>query len=133
MFWNQGRHEKAREHLERALEFTIESRDRVNEGVFEGSLGNVLLELGRKHKVTVYISLICKSSRLIRCFEQRSPSPQARFRALSMLRDAGITAGITVTQFHRFAAAGGCSGWHCGTPRGPGLQGDLGFYSRIAA
>ena len=55
---------------------------------------DVLLELGRKHKVTVNISLICKNTRLIRCFEQRSPSPQARFRALSRLRDAGITAGI---------------------------------------
>jgi DNA repair photolyase len=55
---------------------------------------DALLELGRKHKVTVYISLICKNTRLIRCFEQRSPSPQARFRALSRLRDAGITAGI---------------------------------------
>jgi DNA repair photolyase len=55
---------------------------------------DVLLELGRKHKVTVYISLICKTTRLIRCFEQHSPSPQARFRALSRLRDAGITAGI---------------------------------------
>jgi DNA repair photolyase len=55
---------------------------------------DVLLELGRKHKVTVYISLICKNTRLIRCFEQHSPSPQARLRALSRLRDAGITAGI---------------------------------------
>ena len=55
---------------------------------------DVLLELGHKHKVTVYISLICKSTRLIRFFEHRSPSPQARFRALSRLRDAGITAGI---------------------------------------
>jgi DNA repair photolyase len=55
---------------------------------------DVLLELGRKHRVTVYFSLICKSTRLIRLFEQRSPLPQARFRALSRLREAGITAGI---------------------------------------
>jgi len=55
---------------------------------------DVLLELGRKHKVTVYISLICKSTRIIRLFEQRSPLPQARLRALSRLREAGITAGI---------------------------------------
>ena len=55
---------------------------------------DVLLELGRKHKVKVYISLICKNTRLVRLFEQRSPSPQARFRALCRLRDAGITAGI---------------------------------------
>ena len=55
---------------------------------------DVLLELGRKHKLTVYISLICQSTRLIKLFEQRSPSPQARFRALCRLRDAGITAGI---------------------------------------
>jgi len=55
---------------------------------------DVLLELGRKHRVTVFFSLICKNTRLIRLFEQRSPSPQARFRALCRLRDAGITAGI---------------------------------------
>jgi len=55
---------------------------------------DVLLELGRRHRVTVYISLICENTRLIRFFEQRSPSPQARFRALCRLRDAGITAGI---------------------------------------
>ncbi len=55
---------------------------------------DVLLELGRKHRVTVYISLICKNTRLIRLFEQRSPSPQARLRALSRLREAGIAAGI---------------------------------------
>ena len=55
---------------------------------------DVLLELGHKHKVTVYVSLICKTNRLIRCFEQHSPSPKARFRALSRLRHAGITAGI---------------------------------------
>lgn len=55
---------------------------------------DVLLELGRRHKVTVYISLICKSTRLIRLFEPRSPSPQARLRALCRLREAGITAGI---------------------------------------
>jgi len=57
---------------------------------------DVLLELGRQHEVTVYISLICKSTRLIRLFEQHSPSPQARLRALSRLRDAGIAAGINV-------------------------------------
>jgi DNA repair photolyase len=55
---------------------------------------DVLRELGRKHRVTVYISLICKNPRLIKFFEQRSPSPQTRFHALHRLRDAGITAGI---------------------------------------
>ena len=55
---------------------------------------DVLLELGRKHRVTVFFSLICNSTRLIRLFEQRSPSPHARLRALCRLRDAGITAGI---------------------------------------
>jgi DNA repair photolyase len=55
---------------------------------------DVLLELGRNHRVTVYISLICKSTRLIRLFEQRTPLPQARLRALSRLREAGINAGI---------------------------------------
>ncbi len=55
---------------------------------------DVLLELGRRHKVTVYISLICKTTRLIRLFEPHSPSPQARLRALFRLREAGISAGI---------------------------------------
>jgi DNA repair photolyase len=55
---------------------------------------DVLVELARRHQVTVYISLICSSTRLIRLFEQHSPSPHARLRALCRLRDAGINAGI---------------------------------------
>ena len=55
---------------------------------------DVLLRLGRKHRVTVFFSLICTNTRLIRLFERRSPSAQARLRALRKLRDAGITAGI---------------------------------------
>ncbi len=55
---------------------------------------DVLRELGRKHEVTVFLSLICSSKRLIGLFERRSPSPNARLRAICRLREAGVTAGI---------------------------------------
>ena len=56
---------------------------------------DVLLELKRRHRMTVYVSLISSDARLIGLFETRSPPPHARLRALRKLRDAGITAGIT--------------------------------------
>ena len=55
---------------------------------------DLLRELGRKHQVTVFFSLICNSSRLIKLFEQRTPSPLSRLQALRQLREAGISAGI---------------------------------------
>lgn len=57
---------------------------------------NLLAMLGRRHRVTVHLSLISTSRRLIRCFEARSPMPHARLRALRKLVDAGVNAGLLV-------------------------------------
>ncbi|MDJ0766830.1 MAG: radical SAM protein [Myxococcota bacterium] len=57
---------------------------------------DLLQKLGRRHRVTVYISLITIDARVIRLFEKRSPLPHARLHALSKLREAGINAGINV-------------------------------------
>jgi DNA repair photolyase len=57
---------------------------------------DLLRQLSRRHRVTVHVSLISTSRRLIRCFETRSPMPQARLRALERLVDAGVHAGVLV-------------------------------------
>lgn len=56
----------------------------------------VLARLGQRHRLTVHISLISTSRRLIRWFEARSPMPHARLRALRKLTDAGVNAGLLV-------------------------------------
>ncbi len=55
---------------------------------------DLLRELEHRHRVVVYISLISTDVRVIKLFEARSPMPHARLRALSKLREAGISAGI---------------------------------------
>lgn len=57
---------------------------------------SLLVTLGRRHRVTVHISLISTNRRLIRAFEARSPMPHARLRALRKLVDAGVNAGLLV-------------------------------------
>lgn len=57
---------------------------------------DVLLELQERHRVTVNISLISVSRRLIRLFEVRSPMPHVRLRAVRTLVDAGVNAGLLV-------------------------------------
>ena len=57
---------------------------------------NLLATLGRRHRVTVHLSLISTNRRLIRSFEARSPMPHARLRALRKLVDAGVNAGLLV-------------------------------------
>jgi DNA repair photolyase len=56
----------------------------------------LLSALSRRHRVTVNISLISTSHRLIRAFEARSPMPHARLRALRKLADGGVNAGLLV-------------------------------------
>lgn len=56
----------------------------------------LLTALRRRHRVTVHISLISTSRRLVRAFEVRSPAPHARLRALRKLADAGVNAGLLV-------------------------------------
>lgn len=55
---------------------------------------DLLSRLGLVHRVTVYMSLMSASVRVIKLFEARSPMPHARLRAVRRLRDAGIVAGI---------------------------------------
>jgi DNA repair photolyase len=56
----------------------------------------LLVALGRRHRVTVHLSLISTGRRLIRAFETRSPMPHARLRALRKLVDAGVNAGLLI-------------------------------------
>jgi DNA repair photolyase len=55
---------------------------------------DLLRKLGRKHAVTVYITLISTNMRVTKLFEARSPVPHVRLRAIRKLRDADIAAGI---------------------------------------
>jgi DNA repair photolyase len=57
---------------------------------------DVLLRLSRIHRVTMHLSLISTSRKLVRCFEPRSPMPHARLRALKKLTDSGLNAGVLV-------------------------------------
>ena len=56
----------------------------------------LLARLGQRHQLTVHISLISTSRRLIRWFEAHSPMPHARLRALRKLTEAGVNAGLLV-------------------------------------
>ncbi|MGH7752692.1 MAG: radical SAM protein, partial [Gemmatimonadales bacterium] len=57
---------------------------------------DVLERLSRRHSISVSLSLISVDEPLVRRLEMRSPTPHARLRALTKLRDAGIRAGIMV-------------------------------------
>lgn len=57
---------------------------------------DVLQKLGRRNRVSVYISLITTDPKIIRLFEARSPLPHVRLKALKRLTDAGINAGLIV-------------------------------------
>jgi DNA repair photolyase len=55
---------------------------------------DVLSRITRHSDLCVYISLITQRRDLARRLEPRSPTPEARVRALARLREAGIDAGI---------------------------------------
>lgn len=57
---------------------------------------DLLQRLARRNHVSVYVSLISVSGRVIKTFEARSPMPHARLRALEELTGAGIRAGLIV-------------------------------------
>ncbi len=57
---------------------------------------DLLLELGRRHRISVNISLISLDAELIRRLEPKTPLPHARLRALRALTDAGINAGLMI-------------------------------------
>jgi len=55
---------------------------------------DVLSRINRHSDLSIHISLITLNRDLARKLEPRSPTPEARVRALSRLREAGIDAGI---------------------------------------
>lgn len=54
----------------------------------------LLVELARRHVVTVSVSLISVDERLVRAIEPRSPSPHARLRTVGRLAAAGVNVGV---------------------------------------
>lgn len=57
---------------------------------------DVLRELQRQNRLSVYISLISTDTRIIKLFEARSPMPHVRLKALEKLSAAGINSGLIV-------------------------------------
>jgi DNA repair photolyase len=57
---------------------------------------DLLRDLGRRHWLSVYISLVSVEARVIRLFEARSPMPHTRLRAVQQLVEGGIRAGLIV-------------------------------------
>ena len=57
---------------------------------------DILQELGRRHRVSVHISLASTDLRLIRRLERRSPGPRARLRALATLASGGVSTKLLV-------------------------------------
>lgn len=55
---------------------------------------DVLSRINRHSDLSIHISLITLKRDLARKLEPRSPTPEARVRALARLREAGIDAGI---------------------------------------
>ncbi len=56
----------------------------------------LLCAVARRNHVSVYVSLISTDVRVIKLFEERSPMPHTRLRALARLSAAGIRAGLIV-------------------------------------
>ncbi|HEX3865110.1 MAG TPA: radical SAM protein, partial [Gemmatimonadaceae bacterium] len=57
---------------------------------------DVLRRIDRVSSLSIHLSLITLDRELARRLEPRAPTPEARLRALSRLRDAGIETGINV-------------------------------------
>lgn len=57
---------------------------------------DVLSELRRNNRVSVYVSLISTDPDVIKRFEARSPMPHVRLRTLKRLIDDGVNAGLIV-------------------------------------
>jgi DNA repair photolyase len=57
---------------------------------------DVLRRIARHNRISVHISLISIDRELARRLEPRAPTPEARLRALTRLRESGIEAGINV-------------------------------------
>lgn len=57
---------------------------------------DLLVALQRRHRVSVYVSLISTDAEIIKLFEARSPMPHVRLRTLHRLVQAGLNAGLMV-------------------------------------
>jgi DNA repair photolyase len=55
---------------------------------------DLLRRIARHSRIVVHLSLISPDRELARKLEPRAPTPEARLRAITRLRDAGIDAGI---------------------------------------
>ncbi len=54
----------------------------------------LLQEVGRRHKLTVHITVTTMDEKLARTLEPRAPRPDLRISTLARLRSAGIRAGV---------------------------------------
>lgn len=54
----------------------------------------LLLEIGRRNKLVVHLTITTPDAELARKLEPRAPRPDLRFQAVERLRAAGITTGI---------------------------------------
>jgi DNA repair photolyase len=57
---------------------------------------DLLSRIARRSRVTIHLSLITLDRELARRLEPRAPTPEARLRALSRLREAGIDVDINI-------------------------------------
>ncbi|MEZ4585117.1 MAG: hypothetical protein R2909_01795 [Gemmatimonadales bacterium] len=57
---------------------------------------DLLVELARRHRLSVCVSLISTDPGVIRRLEPRTPLPHARLRAVRALADAGVPVGLLV-------------------------------------
>jgi DNA repair photolyase len=55
---------------------------------------DLLVEIGRRNKLSVHITITTPNAALARKMEPRAPRPDLRFRAVQRLREAGIKTGI---------------------------------------
>jgi DNA repair photolyase len=55
---------------------------------------DLLVEIGRRNKLTVHITITTPDAKLARKLEPRAPRPDLRFAAVRRLRDAGLRTGI---------------------------------------
>jgi DNA repair photolyase len=54
----------------------------------------LLVEIGKRNRLSVHITITTPNATLARKMEPRAPRPELRFRAVQRLREAGITTGI---------------------------------------
>jgi DNA repair photolyase len=55
---------------------------------------DLLEEIGRRHKLTVHLTVTTMNAKLARILEPRAPRPDLRIQTLATLREAGLRAGV---------------------------------------